>query len=178
MNRRTITAALAFLLLLLAPGTGTAGGSGKTWFEAKTKGSPVTAMDGQWEVANKSADLTLRGAHVFGSETNFEAGWITPVTRKTRKAVLEVQWQGESVKAQDPPIEAVMKVRYRQPGGAWSRWYKFSSRYGSPVVIWGGGGMNGLIASHASRWQFEWRLEGVVAGPGAIDAAYHLTLRD
>ena len=179
MNRRTITAALAFLLLLLAPGTGTAiGSSGKAWFEAKTEGSPVTAMRGSWVVANRSADLTLRGAHAIGDKTTFEAGWVTPVTRKTRKAVLEIDWQGQSAKVQDPPIEAVMKIRSREAGGEWSRWFPFRSTYGRPVVFWAGYGMSGLIGSDARRWQFEWRLQGTIDGAGAIDAAYHLTLSD
>lgn len=57
-----------------------------TTFTAESKGSPVAAMAGHWEVDGMSARLAFGGVHAVGDRTHMRATWTTRFGAKTRTA--------------------------------------------------------------------------------------------
>jgi hypothetical protein len=166
--------ALALVVLLLAPVSGARAADEAPYFRSGSDGAPATTLMGEWTaIDDRTYRLELKGGHVAGDRTWFEAGWISPWTTPGGHSEFEMLYDFTSANWSDK-LKFFSKYRYKEKGGKWSEWRKHRTMdYEDSVTFWGGG--TGAIASWGPL-RFEWRAEGYMTRPSIVTGSIEVSV--
>lgn len=144
------------------------------YFTARTGGSPVPTVAGEWERSGSSASLVLRGATIRHAKTTIDAGiTFAAVGRKNGRC----PWFTQSFTATsfvDPAatFDVVTDVRYRRPGGRWSRWMSFDDMGVPRGLRQDNAPSAGLVVRPSptcrGAWEYGWRVRATVEGDALL----------
>lgn len=125
-----------------------------TTFRAETKGSPVAAMAGHWQVDGMSARLVFGGAQAIGERTQMRATWTTRYGAKTRTARVTVECNRLSASMEDKSnkwsVEMVIVPKTGYGRGA----FAYRTRLPMPEAGSGEGMSVSVQSFRPQRWKY------------------------
>ena len=143
-------------------------------FSARTTGSPVSTVTGEWEHTRSTARLMMRGATFRLAPTTFDAGiTFASVGSKNRRCpVFTHAFRATSFVDPMATFDIRTDLRSRRPGGRWSRWMSFDDM-GVPRGMRTDTSPSARLVhtpAPACRGplEYEWRVHGTVDGEALL----------
>jgi hypothetical protein len=139
-----------------------------TSFKAETKGSPVSAMAGHWEVEGRSARIVFAGAQVLGDKTHMRATWTTRFGPKTRTARVTVECNRLSGSMEDKANRWSVEVLIVPKAGFGREAFAYRTRLPMPEVGSGEGMSVSVQSFRPQRWRYHVALEANLVTPSEL----------
>ena len=145
-------------------------------FTARTTGSPVSTVTGEWTHTRSSAHLLLRGATLRLAPTTFDAGitFASVGSKNGRCPAFTHAFKATSFVDPAATFDVRTDLRVRRPGGRWSRWLSFDDM-GVPRGVRNDSSPSArLVHTPAPTCrgplEYGWRVHGTVSGEALLAA--------
>jgi hypothetical protein len=139
-----------------------------TTFEAETKGAPVTAMTGHWNVEGTTAVLAFGGAHAVGTRTKMRATWTTDYSPKARVAEITVECNRLSASMENKANKWYVELLILPKEGYGRGAFAYRTRLPMPEVGSGEGVTVTLESFRAQRWQYRVAIGADIVTPSEL----------